>query len=217
VDTPIDGQRRTDILHYIKCLPTYLDQLLQDYPTKIRQHKVNVAELFASKLHRQLMLNRLAITSAHILSQSALLEAMYREWAVLDLGDILDQTLWISDCRKEDMEQICKRINQTHPMPTDHSPFLSIVRRDIPHLLTVGSTLAPWMAWEEKLIDMFVPRFLQVKLINPVLMHDPHTTCPYRTKTWPRCMYPKPNNLCSNGRCIRALCFNSSLSKIFPV
>lgn len=60
--------------------------------------------------------------------------------------------------------------------PYQHYPLLSTVRRDIPHLLTVGSTLAPWMAWEETLIDMFVPRFLQVKLTNPVLlMHDPHT------------------------------------------
>lgn len=108
MDTPIHDQRRTDILHYIKSLPIYLDKLLQDYPTKIRQHKVNVAELFASKLHRQLMLNRLAITSAHILGQPTLLEAMHREWADLDLGDILDQTLWISDCRREDMEQICE-------------------------------------------------------------------------------------------------------------
>ncbi|CAO3582992.1 unnamed protein product [Absidia cylindrospora] len=127
---------------YTRNLPGFLQYLLRDYPTQLRNKKSDVARVFVAKMRRHLTLTQFAMNAGDVLSQPIRVEEMKRDWQSLDMGTILDHVLWICECRNDDMRKI--------------------LEGDIIQLLNTKLNLDKWMDWVDRLVEKFVPRFPRI-------------------------------------------------------
>ncbi|KAI8372832.1 RFX DNA-binding domain-containing protein [Radiomyces spectabilis] len=151
VYTPMNLEMVKGLRQYTRELENYLSSNLKGYPSTLYQKKSDVARIFVAKFRRHLSLNHMAQAAAAILHRPAEITLMAEDWEKIDFGGVVDQALWICDCKNAEIEQI--------------------LQRDVLHLLRSKANLDRWMVWTENLVDRYMSRYQsrQVTDCNQVL------------------------------------------------
>ncbi|KAG0167986.1 DNA-binding protein rfx2 [Apophysomyces sp. BC1034] len=146
VYTPLSQEMVRGLRQYTRELEDYINLYLKGFLPILNQKKSGVARIFVAKFRRHLSLNHMAQAAAETLRRPSDVHAMQGDWEKVDFGGVLDQALWICDCKHAEIEET--------------------LQHNVSELLRSRAGLEHWMAWVEKLIDRHLSRFASCQIAD---------------------------------------------------